>query len=121
MTSYELQVSGPSLFSVQFRGRPLNIAFRAAGVRVSVAIASSRSNSIAVLRLFQFHHPNGASGFGVFVNELISGSERGLARRIFINRPLIDAMAVCKCVYGTASGTIPEIAPLSRTRNRNPP
>src|SRR5215813_3861676 len=50
MTSYGLQVSGPSLFSVQFRGRPLNIAFRAAGVRVSAAIASSRSNSIAVLR-----------------------------------------------------------------------
>src|SRR5262249_37187719 len=40
----------PSAFSVQFRGRPLNIAFRAAGVRVSAAMASSRSNSIALLR-----------------------------------------------------------------------
>src|SRR5262245_21292041 len=86
MTSYGLQVSGPSLFSVQFRGRPLNIDLRAAGVRVSAAIASSRSNSIAVLRLFQFHQPNVAGGFGVFVNELVAGGERGLERRIFLDQ-----------------------------------
>src|SRR5215468_10729467 len=96
MTSYGLQVSGPSSFSVQFRGRPLNIAFRAAGVRVSAAIASSRSNSIADLRLFQFHHPNVAGGFGVFVKELNAGSERGPARRIFFNR------------VSTASGSEPD-------------
>jgi len=29
-------------------------------------------------------------------------------------------MAVCKYVYGTASGAVPEIVPLSRTHNRNP-
>jgi hypothetical protein len=26
--------------------------------------------------------------------------------------------AVCKCVYVTANPTVPEVAPLSRTRNR---
>src|SRR5690242_9072904 len=49
MTSNGLQVSGPSLFSIQFRGNPSNSAFKVAGVRDSAAIASSRLNFIVVL------------------------------------------------------------------------